>query len=98
MKQVAAIPVNGQRFLLEALIACGQEPGDNILPLSVAPFFCKGATRCAAAPSNRKSSQSAIASKVRVLLHAVVDRRYTNFCKSKKAAPESSEAALTLFC
>jgi hypothetical protein len=26
------------------------------------------------------------------------DRRYTNFRKSKKAAPENSEAALTLFC
>jgi hypothetical protein len=37
-----AIPINGQRFLLEALIACGQERGDNILPLSVRLAFAKG--------------------------------------------------------
>ena len=36
------IPVNGQRFLLQTLIACGKEPGDNILPLSVRLSFAEG--------------------------------------------------------
>jgi len=36
-----AIPINGQQFLLEALIAFGQEPGDNILPLFVRLAFAK---------------------------------------------------------
>jgi hypothetical protein len=39
-----AIPINGQRFFLEAPIACGQEPGDNILPLSVRLLLQKGHT------------------------------------------------------
>jgi len=37
-----AIPINGQRFLLEALSARGQEPEDNILPLPVRLSFAKG--------------------------------------------------------
>jgi hypothetical protein len=46
----------------------------------------------------RKKFTAGDSDQVPVLLHAALDRRDANSCKNKKAAPDNSGAALSLFC